>query len=535
MSSKQKPNIHIGETPQRQVAPETPRISAPGVAHQFTGGSWWGYWLGDTERRYGRMQLSRRLPAETKLEMLRDPVIALAMGFITATLIKAKRIVECTDDNKRRFFEAVVAMWEREFLTQAAQAVALGSCGLVKRWAFRIPPAIEVGDPPVWTAATTPYIVEGFDAVYPVNTSPAFDRSGRHFQGINAPEGKVDVFFSLWITMGKARAFGAYGGSGRLETVYRDWWAKQFSRDLYLVWLQKNANPIATIGYPPGQTETGTDHRDIAVDTGDAARGGATVALPSTVYTTVDSMTASEAYSSIKKWTLEFLETGRPVDQFHEIEDHHDQKISLGMLLPPQMYLNVKQSALGGPTTADVLTQLAEELLLLDAADLDAHLNNYVFAPMDKANFPPDSPRVRLRTVGLVSESRSQLFEIVKTLVGRMDVNAHVVDLPESLRRLGVPIDMEQTEELPMEPPEETPTAPAAPAAQAAQAAQAADDKRTNNPPDDALLRIAQEELTPIPGPGACIPSEADARRALRKLKQLFPEAFENGQETPSD
>jgi len=539
MGAPDKPTVQVGKTPQSQIATETPTTTAPGVQHQFFGA--YGYWLGDSERRYGRLQSARNLPEKTKLEMLRDPVIALAMGFITSSLVKANRVIECTDESKRLFFEAMFRGWEQEFIIQSSMAVALGSCGLIKRWSFEVPQPQEIDAPAVWSATATPYIIRGFDQAYPITTTPRFDDKGRQFQGMFIADGEIDVFFSLWITMGQARAFGAYGGSGRLENVYKDWWPKQFGRDLYLVWLQKQINPATKVGYPPGSTG-GKKHQDIALATGDSVRSGATVALPSDMYRIVDQMTGDERLSAVNKWTLEFLESSRSIGQFYELDDHHDAKMSLGMLLPPQMYLNVKQSALGGPTTADVLTKLAEDLLMMDAADIDRHVNDYVFAPVARANFPPDSPRVRVRTVGLTSEIRSQLFEIIKGLLGRADVDPSSIDVQEGLRRLGVPIveatvkpkPDQEGEENPDEEIEEEAHEPLGfqsepPGSQAGAGTGVADPAQDEANPSRATLEaMVEEELTPVPGIAEIIPSEADVRRAVRQLKDVLPELFEN-------
>jgi hypothetical protein len=523
----QDPILQVGKTPQDQFGIETPRISAPAVQHQFQGS--YGYFLGDSERRYGRLRLARRLPTHTKLEMLRDPVIAMAQGFISASLVKARRAIECVDEDKRRFFEAMFRSWEREFILQAAQAVSLGSCGLIKRFAFQVPEPVEIDEPPVWTAAAVPYIVRGFDAVYPLGSFPRFDNKGRIFQGMDTSDGRVDVFFSLWITIGQARAFGAYGGSGRLENVYRDWWAKQFGRDLYLVWLQKQINPATKAGYPPGKTSSGKAHQDIALAVGDSVRSGSTVALPTTVYSIVDQMTGDERLSAVQQWTLDFLESSRSVGQFHEVDDHHDQKMSLGMLLPPQMYLNVKQSALGGPTTADVLTKLAEDLLLIDAADIDRHVNEYVFPAVARANFPPDSPPVRVRTVGLAPESRTQLFEIVRSLLGRMDIDPSAVDMREALDRLGIPL-LERGAVPPPPPPEEEEIEEEAVAAQAGEDGAPAE-AAIQNPPPEVLQRMIEDTLDPVPPVGEIIPDAEYIERAFRRLKAALPEVFEDEEE----
>jgi hypothetical protein len=501
-----KPNVRVGETPQRQTAAETPRTSAPGVQHQFFGA--YGYWLGDSERRYGRLRLARSLPTPTKLEMLRDPVIALAMGFIGATLVKAKRVVECTDESKRRFFEAMFRAWEREFTLQAAMAVALGSCGLIKRFAFEVPQPQEIGADPVWTSAAMPYVVKGFDAAYPVGSSARFGPKGRHFRGMDTPDGPVDEFYSLWLTLGQARAFGAYNGSGRLENVYKHWWLKNFSTDLYLVFLQKNINPAAKVKYPPGVTKDGKSHQEIAKETGDSVRSGATVAMPSTLYTTMSSTAAGEErLSAVPQWAIDFLETNADVGRFHEVEDQCDAKIALGMLIPPQAFLNVKQSALGGPTTSDVLSRLAEELLLMDAADIDRHVNDYVFPAVERANFPPNSPRVRVRTVGLEPENREDLVKIVDSLLGRLDVSPDAFDLPEALRRLGMPVAGGEEEK-----------------EKQVGGGMAATDQGSGVS-REVLERIASDELPPLPTQIET-PSDAEIRRLMRRLRELLPEMF---------
>jgi len=442
---EQQPDYHVNKSPQGQVLVSTPRTSAPvGQSSYVSPWGVYGEWLGDPERRYGKLRLSRDIPAHTKLEMLRDPVIALCMGFIGATLVRARRVIECTDERKRKFFEAMFREWEHEFVLQASVAIAMGSCGLVKRFEFR-QPKVDIGADPVWKAAATPYIIAGFDQVYPIGSEPIFDGKRRTFLGMTTPEGQVDVFFTLWLTFGQARAFGAYEGSGRLENSYKDWWMKHFARDLYLVHLQKNVNPVTRVDYPPGKTNN-VNHQDIALATGDSVRSGATVALPSNVYETVDQMSGDERLSGVRKWGLGFLEGGRGVEQFHRIDDHHDRKMAMGMLIPPQAFMDVTGGDLGGPTSADKLSDLAESLLMMDAADLDRHINEYVFPPVSRANFTPGSPEVRLRTVGLDPSSRREMFEVVRGLLTRNDVPPVIFDIPEGMKRLGMPVSEQFSE-----------------------------------------------------------------------------------------
>lgn len=436
--AEEKPDYRVGRTPQEQVAAETPTTTAPTRPWQTWGE--YGWWLGDSERRYGKLTMSRNLPTAVKLEMLRDPVIALTGGFVSSVLAKAKRVVECTDEGKRRFFEAMFRSWEREFILQASMAVLLGSCGLIKRFEFRTPELVEIDAPPVWDGAATPYIVAGFDQCYPVYCEPRFDDKRRTFQGIDTLDGKVDVFYSLWLTMGQHLAFGDYQGKGRLENAYKHWWIKQFGWDNYLVWIQRQINPSTKVEYPPGKTDDGDSHRDVAIATGNAVRAGSTVALPSSRYETVDPVTGEESLSAVRKWAVEFLESSGDIGRFHELEDQCDRKMALGMLVPPQSFLDVKQTALGGPTTADVLTDLAEELLIMDAQDIDRHVNDYVFKPVEKANFPEGSARVRVRTVGLEAENTELLHDIIGKLLQRPDVSPQVFDLRGALEQERMPV-----------------------------------------------------------------------------------------------
>jgi len=179
-------------------------------------------------------------------------------------------------------------------------------------------------------------------------------------------------------------------------------------------------------------------------------RAGSNVALPSTMYEDV-SMTGEEELTSVRKWTVEFLETNTDPGRFHELEDQCDQKMALGMLVPPQSFLNVKQSALGGPTTADVLVELAEELLIMDAQDIDRHVNEYVFPAVARANFPADSPRVRVRTEGLESENTELLHEIIGILMKSPDADKSIFDLRGALERERMPVvDRGEVEEEPV-------------------------------------------------------------------------------------
>ncbi len=517
----------IGKAPEGAVLSESPDISAPGSEHTFHGV--YGEWLGEPDRRYGKLTSSRKIPDHTKLEMLTDPIIGLCQAYIGSTLVRATRVIECIDEGKRLFFEAMFRDWEREFILQASMAIAFGGVGLIKRFAFQTPIPVELNAVPVWDEIATPYICTGFDSVYPVGSSPRFDNKNKHFEGMNTPDGRVDRYFSLWLTIGKAWAFGAYKGWGRLRNVYRDWWMKQFGRDLFLVHLQKNIDRAVMVSYPPGKTG-GKSHRDTAIGVGNSVRTGATVAMPSVPYENIDTLTAQNALTTIRKWSLEFLEGSSKVTEFTDIDDHYDQKISVGYLVPPQMYIAVRQSALGGPTTADVLGDLAERMLLINAAEIDRHLNDYVFPAVDHANFPAGSPPVRCRTVGMPADVKEEMMKILEILMGKAEAGTTQFDAVEALRRLELPIKP-VVEFDPNDIPEDIDEGTGEeeddenPFAGPGEAAHFSSVSSPDDPPREVIEAMAGDTLSPVPRGRVGI-GDSDVNRAVRKLADIFPEIF---------
>lgn len=438
---RKMPQIAVGKTPQGQFVAEAPDVTRPGWQHNVFGHGW-GAWLGNPHARYGYLVSAQDIPVAVKLEMLKDEVVALCVAFTGAMLVKARREIQCADLGKQRFFEALFREWEQEFILQANVGIGLGSVGLIKKWAFHVPEPRAVAVPPVWTATATPYVITGFDALYPVGSTPRFDAAGHHFQGLDTPDGPVDGFYSLWLTFRQELAFGGYMGAGRLDHCYKQWWLKNFGQDLYVVALQKQANRVVQASYPPGvDARTGKSNQAIALEVGDSVRGGATVAIPSDTYTTLG-LDGEERASTNLKWGLQFLESAGGMDSFHEIDNHHDRKMSLGYFLPPQALLEVTGGQLGSVTSAERLAEIATELLLQDAADIDRHVNKYIFPAISAANFPAASPRVVLRTTGLAADNGALLVEIIKALIGQHP-DAAYFDLRAAMAELQFPLKSE--------------------------------------------------------------------------------------------
>ena len=529
-----------GQTPQGQFMVETPESASSGLPHSPLDA--YGNWLGDPGLRYGRLLAATDVPPAVKLEMLRDPVIAWCQAFLASALVRANRVIECADESKRQFFEDMFRAWEPQFILQASFALALGSVGLIKKLEFAVPQPVELDAEPAWTGDALPLICAGFDQVYPVGATPRFDETGKHFEGIDYAGGSVDQVYSLWVTLGQAKAFGSYLGAGRLENVYRAWWLKSFTADLYAVYLQKNIDRVTKVGYPPGKNKDGDDNRATALQVGDMARSGATVAIPSTVYMVDDPTTGIEKPTGVQKWTLDVLEGAQTVGSFHEIDDHQNRAIALGYLVPPQAFLDVGGGQLGGPTSADVLARIAEHTLMMDAADLDRHINKYVFPFIDRANFAPDGPPVRVRTVGLEEDNRLALFEIVKGLLARADVDPSVFDLRGAMEELGLRVAKKGagTATKPEaetkgagkggETPPKQPTGETAPEQAAGEVGAIA--AAAGKAPDANLTALVQSVArakvpTEKDDAEAARIAQSDIDRALARIRQVLPEAFD--------
>jgi len=434
MSEDTMPSIRLGRTPQGQVVTETPDSVVPG--YSSTWGSTFNL-LGDPNTRYGALVSDGQIPMTIKLQMLADPVIAFAVAYISSKLVKAEYEIQCKDKKIQRFFQAMYEAFHREFILQAAMAVPLGCTGLIKQLDFATPVPQDVNARAVWRGSMTPYICTGFRQAPPKSSRPKFAKNGT-FEGFVYDGITVDRIYALWLTIGRARAFGKYSGWGRLQNAYKSWWLGEFTNDQLTVHLQKFVDRAIEVGYPPGKDENGKDMRDLALAAGNDLRSGATVAVPSSVYTTEDMATGGENFSSIRKWTFELMESAENVDAFLKLFDHTDSRKAMGMLVPMQIFQFVAQSSLGGPTTADVLGQLAVDLIIEDAAEIDMHLNLYLFPQILSANFGPTAPPVRKKTTGLNEADRKELFELVKNLLNNQASDAvDQVDERPLLRQRG--------------------------------------------------------------------------------------------------
>lgn len=508
----------------------TPDVELGYHPHQLFD-SWTSNLLGDPSTRIGALTSSRRVATSVKLEMLCDYRVALAQARVSAPLISAPWRIECADESKRAFFEAVWAPLHRAFMLQAVMAIPMGAVGLLKRLEFQQPQATEAqraeGVAP-WNSQASPLILTGTDLLYPPYVAPHFDKSD-HFDGIELTQlsagGRkvIPIEYSLWLTRGLAEAFGDYQGMGRLVYCYRPWWDSMFTLDLRTRFGEKYLDPALIISYPPGATKDGSDpsltsqtNRLRAIQVGNAYRSGATVALPSDPY--INSTDGS--FTNIPRWGIKVAEAPQQLGEFDKQDTHQTNALFMGYLMPPQSITDAKAGGLigSGKSVVETLSDMVLAMSILEWQNIAAHVNEYMIKPMERWNFPADSPPARLVGTGpngrpdFQDEDMSPLLDMVQKLASRPDVDMAWLDVQKAGERFGWPI--KSPEQIAAEKAEKERKA-AELAKQMQQTAQPEEpeegDETPQEEPPQAALSLSQDQVLRLAWPSQDVADDLDA------------------------
>lgn len=474
--------------------------------------------------RLGQRRGGRWIGVGTMMEMQTDELIQFLLAYQAALLANADTKIRCADPTIQKFFEAMYTAIHRDLMLSCAPALFYGYQALVKQFSFGIPP--NDGDESIWQGTAQPLILKGVKQLAADAVIPASDDNGR-FAGIETVLGgaPVPVVYSLWLTIGKHWVAGDYYGMGRAVTTYEAWWQKHFTIDQRTLWIQRGVDPVVVMRHPSGvYTEPGKDtptaNSEVAQRTGDNARAGTTITMPSDLHVVAADGGYEQRPTSARQWDIDYLINTANPGPLTDIKDDEDRRIAFGMYFPPQAVLEAKSLGLGGPNTAEVLGTVAEQTLLQDIATIDAHLNEYVFPFILAANFGPNAARVYKETLGLNEAARAAVQATFEALLSRADTNATIFDLRGMAERLHVPL-IEQTVD---------PAPALAPAVQAERAASGLSAKKraavvsSINPddsaPENAGEQDSEETDESIFGPDEEISdNEVDAaREAVRAL-----------------
>ncbi len=449
--TKTQPNIEATAKP-------TPDIGLGYTAHQIFD-SLTTNLFGDPTDRIGILTGSRQVPMRIKLEMLTDWRITLAQAYVSSPLVSAPWQIECEDDEKRQFFEAIWTPLHRAYMLQSVMAIPLGCLGLIKRLTFQSPDG--------WEGSSDPYIITGFDPIYPQYCLPHF--TDDKFDGIELllvsdPAKKIiPPEYALWITCGLAQAFGDYQGMGRLVSCYRPWWDSMFAMDLRTRYIEKWVDPSVLVRYPPGAktdksdpTEAIATNKGQAMAVGNAYRSGATVTVPSEPYRNPDG-----TYSGVRRWDIELGPNPQQMAEFDKITTGDDARIVMGYIVPPQAILEAKTGGLvgTGQSVVQVLGDVTTAMSIIDWLNLMEHVNQYVFPRLEEVNFPGGRPSARIVGTGpngrpeFADKDMTPLLEMVRALASRPELDFSWLDLPGAGERAGWPIREKQPASPPIAPP----------------------------------------------------------------------------------
>jgi hypothetical protein len=402
--------------------------------------------------RLGKLVDPRFLTLDHMQLMMYDELIMFLMQYQTSQLVNAQYEITGSDPEQTAFIKAWYDSVHLNFMLSAAPAVHFGWQGLIKRFAFDTPNWKD-GEQ-TWKSTVEPYVVREFTQIDQQFGQPLYDEQG-HFAGISVDgHPNVPTIHALWITIGAHWVAGDPMGWGTFRAAYVPWWKKHFGDDQETLYMQRGVDPAVVVRHPSGMPKDGPlTYSQIALGIGNSVRGGMTVAMPSDTYPIVDDGGYTQKPSGSRKWDIEYLINTGDVSNFMNLEDRQDKRICRAFLTPDQAILESKSMGLGGPNTAEVLGNIAEDCQMQNAAQIDDHFNKYVFPIILRANYGSKAKPVQKRTMRLSDRAKVHLKDAFTALLARADVKPTFIDGPRIAEQLGVPtIDVPQEVSGPAQP-----------------------------------------------------------------------------------
>lgn len=401
----------------------------------------------------------QRIPISRLRLMRRDPMIAFALFFIQAQLLRARWSIKCPDAQVAAFIDnALREIWP-SLVMNYMNKLTFGWQAAVKRFALTNPDwtYIDSNNPnatetPVWDNGTIQAVTwKPFVPLPPEGAEPNWDDNG-DFNGIKYNPGLVqtsggsppkgdpidyDVLHSLWFTNERESAHGSLWGYPRIGYAYRFWWSFWFNWGLADRHFEKDADPPTIVRYPPGRTladKDGTqrDSRAMALLIGNQARSNSTIAMPSDVVVDDQGM-AKNTF----EWSIEFLKGGGNFDVFEKRFAQLQTMILRSCMVPEEAF-----QAKGGSAGYNSTGQLQEafqssQITLMQELDMD--VNRYVIPQLVAANFADRNVKAVKVTAGFDVED----IDLAKSIIqgaANSDVQQLDIDMRHLLDAVGLPV-----------------------------------------------------------------------------------------------
>jgi hypothetical protein len=111
----------------------------------------------------------------------------------------------------------------------------------------------------------------------------------------------------------------------------------------------------------------------------------------------------------------------------------------MGLLIPPQALVNAK-GGLGSQAVAETMGEAFWQSQAIRKKQLDEQFNKHVVDPLDRLNFPANTPRARLVTTGFDKRDEALIDGLIRILASRSDVKLpSFLDLGKMAAVRGIP------------------------------------------------------------------------------------------------
>lgn len=398
-----------------------------------------------------------KIPIDKLHQMRRDPMIAFALFFVKASLMRARWVISCEDAQVAAFVDNALREIYSSLAAQYLLKLDYGWSAVVKRFTLSNPdwtyidPTVDATSPRklVWDQGSIQAVtLKPFIPLPPESADPIYDNDGS-FAGItykpvktgpgaNTDEKKFDVLHSLWFTNERDSVWGSLWGYPRTGYAYRFWWSFWFNWGLADRHFEKDSDPPAVVRYPSQDADLlGVDGkrlstRDMALNVGEKARSNSVIALPSETITSFD-----EKPTAVPKWSIDFLRGGGNFSAFKERFDQLQVLILRACLVPEQAFIEGS----GGTSSRNVAGELqdafvASQVVLMQEFDQD--INRFLIPQLVAANFPDKVVRCRKVTKSYDVEDLAFAKQIIQ-LIGQNNPDDLQADIGTLMEVVGIP------------------------------------------------------------------------------------------------
>jgi hypothetical protein len=400
-----------------------------------------------------------KIPLSKLHQMRRDPMIAFGLLFCKVPLIRARWYIKSENAQISAFVDNALRSIYPRFIYGWTNCYDFGYSGLEKRFEQAKPDWVYFDgtgetEKPVWPENNIDALIwKPFSTLAPDSIEPHWNDDGE-FDGIdyfsptygtvrrfpgeeeNSGEADIPVEKALWVTNEKDSVFGSLWGFPRIAYAYRYWWSYWYRWALADRHFEKDADPSAIVYYPPEISEdrdgNEIDMQTVALNLGENARSGSTIALPS------DTVMADDGrVMNLRKWEIKFLEGNSNFTAFDQTFEYLDIAKLRSVMVPEQSLLEGR----GGTSSRNVAEQLGDilfEAQAISMGQIDNDLNRYVIPQLVEANFGPGH-KVEKVTTGFSDQDVEMAKQIVQ-LFGQSDPTLLEVNTREILQQMGIPL-----------------------------------------------------------------------------------------------